>query len=130
MIKDLLPANFSAPDMKAFLLNAVYFKGHWAKCFAKDATQQDVFHGIKGDRQESFMTMGQMKSCRYSMADGAEVLALPYKVNEEGTEAAAVTGVRMMKKCAMMITQRFVADRPFMYGIFRKDEPIFIGQYC
>ncbi|KAK6039963.1 hypothetical protein COOONC_22533 [Cooperia oncophora] len=52
-----------------------------------------------------------------------------YPVNEEGTEAAAATGVMMMTR-AMVIVPSFVADRPFIYGIFRESEPIFIGQYC
>ncbi|VDO40686.1 unnamed protein product [Haemonchus placei] len=51
------------------------------------------------------------------------------KINEEGTKAAAATGMMMMTR-AMVINPRFVADRPFIYGIFRKNEPIFIGQYC
>ncbi|PIO57654.1 hypothetical protein TELCIR_20926, partial [Teladorsagia circumcincta] len=51
MLKKLLSDDFSAPDMKAFLVNAVYFKGQWADRFSEDSTQKDVFHGIKGDRE-------------------------------------------------------------------------------
>ncbi|XGW05969.1 hypothetical protein V3C99_016373 [Haemonchus contortus] len=79
MIKQLLSDNFSAADMKAFLVNAVYFKGQWAKKFSEDSTRKDVFHGIKGDREESFMNMNNVKTCRYSQGDGVQVLALEYK---------------------------------------------------
>ncbi|PIO62910.1 hypothetical protein TELCIR_15512, partial [Teladorsagia circumcincta] len=79
MLKKLLSDDFSAPDMKAFLVNAVYFKGQWADRFSEDSTQRDVFHGIKGDREESFMNKNKMKKCRYNVADGVDILALPYK---------------------------------------------------
>ncbi|KAK6051297.1 hypothetical protein COOONC_11198 [Cooperia oncophora] len=52
------------------------------------------------------------------------------RVNEEGTEAAAVTGMRMKRRLALIKVPHFLADRPFIYGIFRENEPIFIGQYC
>ncbi|KIH56343.1 hypothetical protein ANCDUO_13476 [Ancylostoma duodenale] len=50
-------------------------------------------------------------------------------VSEEGTEAAAATGVVMLTKC-LVIGPDFFADHPFVYGIFRGGEPIFVGQYC
>ncbi|KHJ81787.1 hypothetical protein OESDEN_18525 [Oesophagostomum dentatum] len=54
------------------------------------------------------------------------------EVNEEGTEAAAVTAVRMKTTSisARMEPIRFRADHPFVYGIYCGDEPIFFGQYC
>ncbi|KHJ88752.1 serpin B6 domain protein [Oesophagostomum dentatum] len=54
------------------------------------------------------------------------------EVNEEGTEAAAVTAVRMITTSisAPMEPIRFRADHPFVYGIYCGDEPIFFGQYC
>lgn len=50
-------------------------------------------------------------------------------MSEEGTEAAAATGVHMVFLCATEDVD-FVANRPFVYGIFCGDEPVFIGQYC
>ncbi|KAK6037479.1 hypothetical protein COOONC_25016, partial [Cooperia oncophora] len=61
MIKDLLPDDFSAPDMMAFLVNAVHFKGQWATRFSEDATQKDVFHGTKGDREVCTFTLNPAK---------------------------------------------------------------------
>ncbi|VDP09134.1 unnamed protein product [Heligmosomoides polygyrus] len=49
-------------------------------------------------------------------------------VNEEGSEAAAASAFVMMLRC--MSNPDFVANRPFLYGIFRGEEPIFIGQFC
>lgn len=51
MLPKLLSDDFSNPEMRALLVNAVYFKGEWANRFSPDATQTDVFHGINGDRQ-------------------------------------------------------------------------------
>ncbi|CAJ0589617.1 unnamed protein product [Cylicocyclus nassatus] len=54
------------------------------------------------------------------------------EVNEEGTEAAAVTAatVELMSCVINPYATIFRADRPFIYGIYCNDEPIFIGQYC
>ncbi|WKY08902.1 hypothetical protein Q1695_001799 [Nippostrongylus brasiliensis] len=253
MLKKFLSDDFHEPDMKALLVNAVYFKGQWATRFSPEITQKDVFHGINGDREESFMALSQLKDCRYTSGEGADVLVLPYKdhdyefaiflpfefsvtfeefrsgfngekmklllkhaeknpggvnvtipkfklssspnikemlvslgitdlfddstcdlggvspdplyvgdaiqkaivevneegteaaaataikmrmrtlrniypVSEEGTEAAAATGMMMMVRM-MPMEQDFLANRPFVYGIFRDEEPIFIGQY-
>uniref|UniRef100_A0A224YPP4 Serine protease inhibitor n=1 Tax=Rhipicephalus zambeziensis TaxID=60191 RepID=A0A224YPP4_9ACAR len=43
------------------------------------------------------------------------------EVNEEGTEAAAATAMRIMMKCAVMATP-FLVDHPFMFFI-RSHEP-------
>ncbi|RCN45364.1 serine proteinase inhibitor [Ancylostoma caninum] len=227
MIPNLLSNDFYQPDMRAFLVNAVYFKGQWATRFEPDCTQEDTFHGINGDRKESFMALPALKDCRFTIAHGTQILALPYKdkdyefviflplesvtfeefranltgaimkelldiaerepagvnvtipkfktssqpemkqmlqrlgisqlfecgcdlkgvcehediyvedvihkavveVTEEGTEAAAATGAVMMTR-SMPINPDFFADHPFVYGIFRGEEPIFIGQYC
>lgn len=227
MLRKLLSQDFYEPEMSALLVNAVYFKGMWSDRFSSNSTQKHIFHGIRGDREESFMMKSKMKTCRYSTDEGVEVLALPYKdkeyefviflpfesvsfpefreqltgnkmtellatarevpsginvtipkfkmeksldmkemlvklgiadlfsdtscdlsgvspdplyvsdvihkavieVNEEGTEAAAATGMVMMAR-SMLMEIDFVADRPFLYGIFRHGEPIFIGQYC
>ncbi|ETN79028.1 hypothetical protein NECAME_00405 [Necator americanus] len=52
-----------------------------------------------------------------------------FKVSEEGTEAAAATGMVMMMR-SRPISPDFFADQPFVYGIFHGEEPIFIGQFC
>ncbi|RCN36991.1 serine proteinase inhibitor [Ancylostoma caninum] len=82
MIPNMLSSDFHKPDMRAFLVNAVYFKGQWATRFDPDITQKDTFHGINGDRQESFMALHALKDCRFTVAHGTQVLALPYKDKE------------------------------------------------
>ncbi|KIH46530.1 hypothetical protein ANCDUO_23415 [Ancylostoma duodenale] len=54
------------------------------------------------------------------------------EVSEEGTKAAAATGMVMMRRRPMpqLPPPTFRADHPFAYGIFLLGEPIFIGQYC
>lgn len=53
------------------------------------------------------------------------------EVNEEGTEAAAATGVAMMLRMAPAhkIPPVFVADHPFMFAIVKDDNILFAGQY-
>ncbi|KIH56344.1 hypothetical protein ANCDUO_13477, partial [Ancylostoma duodenale] len=51
MIPNMLPGDFHRPDMRAFLVNAVYFKGQRATCFDPGFTHEDTFHGINGDRK-------------------------------------------------------------------------------
>ncbi|CAJ0589618.1 unnamed protein product [Cylicocyclus nassatus] len=226
MIPKLLEDDYYRPETRAFLINAVYFKGLWSTPFSSDSTREETFHGIKGDREESFMSYHRLRGCRYYKEDDAELLTLPYKdkeyefviflpaeskfegfrgglsgeilkklhknarrdrvnvtipkfkisseppmkkmlqqlgisqlfsencdlkgvsdketlyvddvihkavveVNEEGTEAAAVTGATMMLTSMPMDEPiDFRADRPFVYGIYCGEEPIFIGQYC
>uniref|UniRef100_A0A6M2CJ07 Putative serine proteinase inhibitor n=1 Tax=Rhipicephalus microplus TaxID=6941 RepID=A0A6M2CJ07_RHIMP len=51
------------------------------------------------------------------------------EVNEEGTEAAAATGVTMMTYCARMNDTRFVVDHPFLF-LIRSHDPdvvLFMG---
>ncbi|ALC40555.1 Spn6, partial [Drosophila busckii] len=50
------------------------------------------------------------------------------EVNEEGTEAAAATGMIMMTRMMMLPTQ-FQADRPFLYCIWNKRNIMFAGAF-
>ncbi|KAL1006329.1 hypothetical protein UPYG_G00070900 [Umbra pygmaea] len=53
------------------------------------------------------------------------------EVNEEGTEAAAATGVVMMMRCAMR-SPTFIADHPFLFFIRHNPTQsiLFYGRYC
>lgn len=54
------------------------------------------------------------------------------EVNEEGTEAAAATGVIMMTRMAMIDHPRdFICDRPFLFVIHERNHntTLFIGKY-
>ncbi|KAL5287307.1 SERPINI1.2 family protein [Megaselia abdita] len=52
------------------------------------------------------------------------------EVNEEGTEAAAATGVIMMMRCALIPepTKEFIVDHPFIYVIWDKKNILFAGK--
>ena len=54
------------------------------------------------------------------------------EVNEEGTEAAAATAMKLMKCCAIrnVVEVDFTANRPFLFALITKDQPqqvLFIG---
>ena len=51
-------------------------------------------------------------------------------MNEEGTEAAAATGLLLSLRIADSETRIFHADRPFVFVIFDFDEyiPLFVGK--
>ena len=54
------------------------------------------------------------------------------EVNEEGTEAAAATGVIMMTRCAMILEPaNFICNRPFLFLIHEKNHNsiLFFGKY-
>lgn len=50
------------------------------------------------------------------------------EVNEEGTEAAAATGMIVMARM-MPITHNFKADHPFLYLIWNKKNILFVGSF-
>ncbi|XP_034717460.1 leukocyte elastase inhibitor-like isoform X3 [Etheostoma cragini] len=54
------------------------------------------------------------------------------EVNEEGTEAAAATGVVMMMRCMPMRPATFIADHPFLFFIRHNPSMsvLFAGRYC
>lgn len=48
------------------------------------------------------------------------------EVNEEGSEAAAATGMRVMLMC---MPPQFVGDHPFLYFIWNKKSILFAGAF-
>lgn len=51
------------------------------------------------------------------------------EVNEEGSEAAAATGMIMMTRMMMELPTQFQADRPFLYMIWNKKNILFAGAF-
>src|SRR5262245_9104865 len=47
-IRDLIPSGVLGPTTRLVLANAIYFRGDWAKQFAKDATSDQPFHVAPG----------------------------------------------------------------------------------
>jgi len=54
------------------------------------------------------------------------------KVDEEGTEAAAATGMVMMTRCAMIPLPPvdMTLDKPFIFCLFQRDVMCFMGRYA
>jgi serpin B len=80
-IKDLiLPEDLRGPTLMV-LVNAIYFKGEWAKKFDTKRTREGDFTNADGTKSKvSFMT-GEV-ACERSRTEDAAILALPYAGNE------------------------------------------------
>jgi serine protease inhibitor len=65
------------PNQIMFLINAVYFKGLWAKPFAKDATKEAAFTLIDGSTKQHPL-MNQFGDYRYYETDTFQAVSLPY----------------------------------------------------
>ena len=79
-IRDLIPQGVLGPDTRLVLANAIYFRGDWAKQFAKDATTQQPFH-VTADRTVTVPLMFAKIPIGFAAhADaGLKVAELPYK---------------------------------------------------
>lgn len=135
------------------LFNTVYFKGKWEIPFDAGNTYKDVFYQ---DRERSITGQADMMhmygaDLSYIANDFAEGIILPYQrdssdgkdfvlvqqkvkiiVDEEGTEAAAVTGILMTDNAITMEPQKpkeVYFDEPFVYMIMdmEKEIPLFVG---
>ena len=53
-------------------------------------------------------------------------------VDEQGTEAAAATGMIMRTRCAMMPLPpvELTLDKPFVFCLFQRDVLCFMGRYA
>jgi len=65
------------PNQIMFLINAVYFKGLWAKPFAKDATKEAAFTLLDGSTKQHPL-MNQFGDYRYYETDTFQAVSLPY----------------------------------------------------
>lgn len=74
---DLTPATLMA------LLNAIYFKGVWARAFESNLTREGVFTGADG-AQYPAMLMRQSGRFAYFSDDRAQVVRLPYGAGRAG----------------------------------------------
>ncbi|KAH8282904.1 hypothetical protein KR054_010688, partial [Drosophila jambulina] len=68
------------PDLKALLLNAIYFKGQWSRKFDKGKTRQQVFRVSETERTPVQM-MSQLGTFRAEYLNDldAKVISLPYR---------------------------------------------------
>jgi len=77
-IKDLIPPGLLTGETRLVLVNAVYFKGRWARPFRKEATADADFLPAAGKKVPVPM-MNQEGDFRYAEADDCQVLEMPYK---------------------------------------------------
>ncbi|WP_062352896.1 serpin family protein [Bacillus kwashiorkori] len=69
------------PNTVAYLINAIYFNGHWQKPFDKKRTYEDEFF-INGTENVRHPFMFQEGSYRYFESDLFQAIDLPYSGNE------------------------------------------------
>lgn len=74
MIEKVLNEQSFNPNAVSYLLNAIYFKGVWAKKFEKSNTQNEVFEGA--DQQVPMMHMEQ--KLNYTETESCQAIRLPY----------------------------------------------------
>ncbi len=79
-IKDLLPAG-SVQDAALVIVNAIWFKGEWAKKFDARATRDLPFTLLSGDKP-AVKTMALMTPAGFAHVDGVSLVELDYKGGE------------------------------------------------
>lgn len=80
-IVDLVPSGVLNGLTRMVLVNAIYFKGSWAREFPAGATSPDAFHGLDG-REARVPFMHQTENLRTAQGDGFLAVELPYEGNE------------------------------------------------
>lgn len=81
----------SDSDFLAYIVNAIYFKGEWARQFSQDATQKAEFTDRNGKSTEiDFMNM--TGSFGYYADDSVQMLRLPYKDGKTSMYVAIPAG--------------------------------------
>lgn len=76
-IKDLIPLGAIDPLTRLVLTNAIYFNAAWRYPFQQDATTQEPFTLLNGDKVTVPM-MKLSKSLLYAAGEGYQLVSLPY----------------------------------------------------
>ncbi|XP_029647969.1 leukocyte elastase inhibitor isoform X3 [Octopus sinensis] len=76
-ITDLLPSGSLTPQSILVLINAVYFKGMWAKKFPEHATKSRKFY-LSSDKTVSHDFMYKSEDFNTKISDNYKVVELPY----------------------------------------------------
>ena len=77
-IKDLIPAGALNTLTRMVLVNAIYFKGDWARQFEKDSTYDQSFHALDGSEIKVPM-MHQGLTVPYVSGEGYQAVELSYQ---------------------------------------------------
>lgn len=77
-IKDLIKEDMLSPEVKMVLVNAIYFKGDWARQFDKKSTQEEDFFVAEGKTVKAKL---MFKEEKFNTTEhlGANIVELPYK---------------------------------------------------
>ena len=76
LIKEILDE--LPPSIRMILMNALYFKAPWLDPFKPIATEKEVFHGEKEDKEVDFMHRTS-KFYQYNKVPGCTFVNLPYR---------------------------------------------------
>jgi serpin B len=76
-IKNIIPPGALNAMTRLVLVNAIYFKGKWMYQFRTVVTTLAPFHLISGGKVKASM-MRQSREFDYALADGVQLLELPY----------------------------------------------------
>ncbi len=77
-IKDLIPAGVLGPLVRLVLVNAIYFKGDWARQFDADRTADAAFRTAAGPAV-TVPLMSQQADFPYGELESLQLLELPYR---------------------------------------------------
>ena len=80
-IKDILPPGSLTDQTRLVLVNAIYFKGVWAKPYDKAETASQPFH-LSTSRRTDVPLMHHFDHVRYMEDTGFQAVELPYKSGE------------------------------------------------
>ena len=79
MIKKVLNEDSFNPYAVSYLLNAIYFKGSWAKKFDKAMTMKEAFNHAGSTKEMTYVDMmRQTSEFEYAETDDCQALRLPY----------------------------------------------------
>ena len=76
-INDLIPKGILIPDTRLALVNAIYFKGDWARAFKKSRTKDGPFTRADGTKVTAPL-MRQTARFGYLATPGFQALEMPY----------------------------------------------------
>lgn len=77
MIPQIISSDALSPDTRLILMNAIYFKGEWAKPFEAGETRDEPFTLLSGSTVTVPLMRGE-RSCFYGEDEQVQVIDLPY----------------------------------------------------
>jgi serine protease inhibitor len=133
-IKRMADGMIDPESTRLFLADAIYFKGKWSKPFAVKDTKDRSFHlHAGGEKRIPMKAAFDGSGANFSgIAPGLFISAAQQKtlveVNEEGTEAAVVTGMEVQIASVSPRLEPFdmIVDRPFLFLIEDKQTEVIL----